>query len=556
MSQPQTQSAPPPAATPPSLGWPARLAIVGAGFVVAFIPFGQYLNTLAPTVLGDDPGEMQVLAWALGIPHTTGYPLYIWLGKIFTLLPFGDVAYRVNLMSAFFAAASAFMVYLLVGTAWSDRGWTRWAAGGAAGLALGYTHTVWSQAIIAAAYTLHIFLALTVFWLAYLWSRKQKDWLLGAGAFTWGAMFGNHLSALALGPGLLLFFFLHRSAWSKRRLLVAGGGLLLGLLIGNLLLFWLLWRRHLPFDHWHGVMATSLDLFGIPAEKGRSFFFAWWFTVSGGQFREPMFAAPETWSVLQRNLIPHRVLSEFFPVGAVLAAAGWFLLWRRWRLNILLTAVFLAQCWINLNYYVPWKVHIYYITPLAITAVWIGAALALPGSLLEWIAGKLRRWDPDWKLVTVALLLFGSFWGLHRWNQAERAGYERWLVDRRPELFRREVLPALGRRPDMSNHLRDQRRARAIVEALPDNAILFTTWEIQYAVEYVARVEKGIRTLTVLEAHPYAGTRSGTFSKYRWDLIRENKETRPIYFTYFPQRDVALVYQLAPAGAGLWVLRP
>ena len=72
--------------------------------LVGLLAFLVYLRTLAPTVMWYDMGELTTTSYVLGIAHNTGYPLYILLGKLFTFLPFGDAAYRVNLMSAVFAA--------------------------------------------------------------------------------------------------------------------------------------------------------------------------------------------------------------------------------------------------------------------------------------------------------------------------------------------------------------------------------------------------------------------------------------------------------------------
>lgn len=72
-----------------------------------------YLHTLAPSVstIFDDSLEFQLVCYLPGIAHPTGYPLYTLLGKLFTYLPLGDVAYRVNLMSAFFASLTASILY-------------------------------------------------------------------------------------------------------------------------------------------------------------------------------------------------------------------------------------------------------------------------------------------------------------------------------------------------------------------------------------------------------------------------------------------------------------
>src|SRR3954453_6288719 len=71
-----------------------------------------YVRTLAPFVLGSDSGEFQVLAHQLGIAHTPGYPIYLALAKLFTLLPIRDIAYRVNLFSAVMAATTVAGMYL------------------------------------------------------------------------------------------------------------------------------------------------------------------------------------------------------------------------------------------------------------------------------------------------------------------------------------------------------------------------------------------------------------------------------------------------------------
>ena len=64
-----------------------------------------YVRTLAPGLLRDDSAEFQTLAYTLGMTHPTGYPVYLLLAKLFTLLvPVRDIAYRVNLLSAVLAA--------------------------------------------------------------------------------------------------------------------------------------------------------------------------------------------------------------------------------------------------------------------------------------------------------------------------------------------------------------------------------------------------------------------------------------------------------------------
>ena len=85
-------------------------------------PLLLYLLTLGRTVGKADTFEFQVVAPQLGIAHPTGYPLYLLLGKLWTLIPIGPVAWRLNLGTAMYAVAAAFLLYLLLNQLARGRG--------------------------------------------------------------------------------------------------------------------------------------------------------------------------------------------------------------------------------------------------------------------------------------------------------------------------------------------------------------------------------------------------------------------------------------------------
>src|SRR3990170_8175253 len=71
------------------------------GVVVFCVSFTVYLLTLAPTIYIEDAAEFAAAVPTLGITHPSGFPLYMLLGKLFTILvPIGEMAFRVNLFSA------------------------------------------------------------------------------------------------------------------------------------------------------------------------------------------------------------------------------------------------------------------------------------------------------------------------------------------------------------------------------------------------------------------------------------------------------------------------
>ena len=55
--------------------------------------FAVYALGACRSIYVGDSGELVTAAHVLGVPHPTGYPLYVLLGKLWTLLvPFGSVA--------------------------------------------------------------------------------------------------------------------------------------------------------------------------------------------------------------------------------------------------------------------------------------------------------------------------------------------------------------------------------------------------------------------------------------------------------------------------------
>lgn len=143
-----------------------------------------YLRTLAPSVvyLFDDSLEFQLLASRMAIAHPTGYPLYSILIKLATFLPFGDVAYRVNLVSALSGAGAIVFVYLagrLLTARFINANnvlgeiLTRVPALVAA-LTFAFGETFWSQAILAEVYALQALLTAVMFWIVLKWGEERE----------------------------------------------------------------------------------------------------------------------------------------------------------------------------------------------------------------------------------------------------------------------------------------------------------------------------------------------------------------------------------------------
>ncbi|MBI3019371.1 MAG: DUF2723 domain-containing protein [Deltaproteobacteria bacterium] len=175
--------------------------------VVFLGSFLVYLYTLSPTITLEDSGELITAAHTMGIAHPSGYPLYVFLGKLFTLLPMGDIswtAWKVNLMSAFFAALSCLVLYHIL----LKHACHPWIAlcGAFVG---GFSKIVWSQSVIAEVYTLHAFLFLTLMYLLYVWEETRKDKFLFMFSGLLGLSLTNHTVMILYIPLFCLWMGLN-----------------------------------------------------------------------------------------------------------------------------------------------------------------------------------------------------------------------------------------------------------------------------------------------------------------------------------------------------------
>ncbi len=167
------------------------------------------MATACPTVHWLDGGELTAAAFHLVPAHAPGEPLFVLLGKLVTLIPLGSIAFRVNLLSSFSAAAAAYVANLVV-LSWLDRTvpvrapWQTPAVAAlvVGGIFLGYP--VWIQSVRAEVYTLHLLLALLG--IATAWKAGEAGGLdprwTASSALVWGLALAVHplLAALAFLP--------------------------------------------------------------------------------------------------------------------------------------------------------------------------------------------------------------------------------------------------------------------------------------------------------------------------------------------------------------------
>jgi len=188
-------------------------AIAASGVAIAM--FALYLVTLAPTVATGDSGELATVAATLGLAHPPGYPTFTLLGHLFTWLPIGDAAYRVNLMSAAMDATAVLVACLIVGrlidAAGREAGTTdgppshAWLAAAVGGLSLAISTAFWRYSLVAEVFALSNLLALLVLLLMLEWSRRpERMRILWAAALVSGLALTNQQTIVFAAPALVV----------------------------------------------------------------------------------------------------------------------------------------------------------------------------------------------------------------------------------------------------------------------------------------------------------------------------------------------------------------
>ena len=197
----------------PSGGRTAWWGIAAAVILAAGVAFFLAWRALLPGLYLWDTGELQTVGPLLGTGHPSGFPAWIILGWFASVVlqPFGDPAYRMNLLSAILGGVAAGATVLLV--AWlTGRRWVAFAAG----LILATTPIAWQIATQADVHALHLALVAILLGLLVDWERRRSasdrdgldhraDRSLVAAALVFGIALANHNLALLLIPGIGLY---------------------------------------------------------------------------------------------------------------------------------------------------------------------------------------------------------------------------------------------------------------------------------------------------------------------------------------------------------------
>ncbi|MBX2997797.1 MAG: DUF2723 domain-containing protein [Caldilineaceae bacterium] len=224
-----------------------RLISSSHHLVIFLFSFTLYLTTLAPGLLGGDAGELQFAPAILALPHPSGYPVQVLLNWLWIqLFPLGEIAWRINLLSALVAAlgvtAVGWTVHRSTGSTWAAL---------IAGTALATAPVYWSQAVLADKYALNGLL--TALLLAAAWhfgqrvDRRSLLWL----AFVGGLAFAHHRSLWLFAPVIGVWILVRGWPILRRPSALIGG--IIAFTAPLLVYFYVVWAAGRPLPPAFGI---------------------------------------------------------------------------------------------------------------------------------------------------------------------------------------------------------------------------------------------------------------------------------------------------------------
>jgi len=364
------------------------------------LAFWLYFRSLAPGLLSYDFAEFQYLPAKLGLPHPNGFPFYMLLGWLWSKLPLGGLAFRMNLLSAVLGGAATATFALLLERL-TKQDWP--ALAGSFFLAFLPAFHFYSAG--AERYTLLIFLLLASFLSSLCWSRSGRVKHLALGSLAMGLALATHPVAFLALPFWLLYSALSRPRSFPKALLPVTGALLFPLT----LYLYIPWRW-LALAEYPIVPAV-----GVSEAVVRGLAFVWytpkfslkvlWDYIAGlkgfglgmvkGGWREAISSLGNT-QELWFGQFP-------LPIWPLALVGSIWLLWTNPELWLSLTGF----AWLDLLFTVyikQGKPDAYLLPAFAVFALWL--ALGLTVFIRKWEEARLPGWA-SWGLV--ALLLWGVY---------------------------------------------------------------------------------------------------------------------------------------------------
>ncbi|MHC1708695.1 MAG: DUF2723 domain-containing protein [Bacteroidales bacterium] len=208
------------------------------GWITFLIATAVYFLTVEPTASWWDCGEYIATSFKLQVGHPPGAPTFQMLGRLFSLLAFGDVqhvAMMVNIMSALSSSFSVLFLFwsitmlgkkiiLKSGEMTSSKMWAVMGSGLVGALAYTFSDSNWFSAVEGEVYAMSSFFTALVFWAILKWEEEANErgsyrWIILI-AFLMGLSIGVHLLNLLAIPAIAYVYYFKKFKPSRKGIII------------------------------------------------------------------------------------------------------------------------------------------------------------------------------------------------------------------------------------------------------------------------------------------------------------------------------------------------
>ncbi len=447
-----------------------RLIFLMLVFAVCLIVL---LRTMAPTVYKLDSAELSAGAATLGIVHAPGYPLYVMVAHLFTLLPIGDVGFRVNLFSAVCLALTAPIVFDLIRELIADS----WVALTAT-LMLMWSYYIWDTGVAAEVYAPQLLTLSICGWtLVRMFRQRRTDLkaVLSVG-LSYGIAVSMAPTSILFAPGLVVVFRLLRVRW---RLSIYAGIAAFLIFVGPLSYFPARFNAN-PQPNLGGEYKSDGTFASVDLRTVQGI----WWMIRGEQFDSRFFA------------------DGFFPTtNEIYNALSWF--WMNF-LGIGVVVGFIGLmllCLTQRKLFVAWLVFFIPYTYFFITYDVVDRDTMFGPSYLLW----------------AVVIAYGLRWLTRSMSTSTRLSV----------LLTAPIFIFIVNLPlhDLSNDTSIRQHGEALMSSLPNNAIVFGTWPDTAPMQYLTLVEKQRPDLQIYDLFLF---NSADLAQYTQKLVAGSQ--RPVVF--------------------------
>ncbi len=467
------------------------LAAIGVGVLA----LGLSLWRLMPGFGFWDTAEFQTVLPVMGTAHPTGYPTYVLVGWLASVLlqPLGEPALRMNVLSAILvgigATISVDLARRLSGSL---------VLGVVAGVGIALTPIVWAVGTHADPHALHFVFVAAILWLLVRWEEARQgrtgarrvragagpmiegrlddgrsrygDRLLVAAAVLVGLSTGNHSLTFLFGPPILLFVFaVDREVFRRPRLVAS---CVAAFLIPTVLV---------RFE-----MVLRAGWFRAPfVYADPSTWSGFWYVTLGEQFHgwftDPLIGWPKRISDLVTMAV-----NQLGPLAPVVVLAFVATAVRRPRYALLTGTALAITCVFN-AVYPDGAIDRYYIGPALICWTW----LAILGSaVVDLVVGRPWTADPDDESVIVGW----RPWLPDPWRSFGLAVIATVLIA--PTIL---AVPARAQVVDRSRDRLAERWTDEVLSAVEPEAVIVSWWSYSTPLWYATIVDQRRTDISVID---------------------------------------------------------